>query len=203
MIKSFDFGDGSGVFFTSDSHFNHERIIPMTNRPFANAKEMDKTMIENWNKVVGKNDIVFHLGDFCFGGPPKWREILEQLNGNIYLILGNHDWKNLKANCYPYFTDIQQQMRIQIDDWVLYLNHFPYLCYDGTWNLGRKVGQVFGHVHSCTDCKGQDMPRMQYLFPTQYDVGVDNNNFTPISWKEVKQIFETNIAKALENNGNN
>lgn len=47
------------------------------------------------------------------------------------------------------------------------------------------------------------MPRMQYLFPTQYDVGVDNNNFTPISWKEVKQIFETNIAKALENNGNN
>ena len=203
MIKPFDFGDGSGVFFTSDSHFGHKNIIPMTNRPFADAEEMDNALIKNWNNVVGKNDIVFHLGDFCFGNPSKWKEVLEQLNGNIYLILGNHDFKNLKANCYQYFTDIQQQMRIWIDDWILYLNHFPYLCCDGAWNLDRKVGQAFGHVHSCPDCKGLDIPRMQYLFPNQYDVGVDNNNYTPISWKELKKIFETNIAKSLENNGNN
>lgn len=90
MIKPFDFGDGSGVFFTSDSHFCHESIIHMTNRPFTNAEEMNNALIKNWNNVVGKNDIVFHLGDFCFGTPSKWKSILEQLNGNIYLIVGNH-----------------------------------------------------------------------------------------------------------------
>lgn len=94
-------------------------------------------------------------------------------------------------------------MRIWIDGWTLYLNHYPYLCYGGAWNLDRKVGQAFGHVHTGPDCKGLDMPRMQYLFPTQYDVGVDNNNYTPISWEELKKIFETNIAKTLENDGNN
>ena len=29
---------------------------------------MNETLIENWNRVVGQDDIVFHLGDFCLGG---------------------------------------------------------------------------------------------------------------------------------------
>ena len=39
---------------------------------------------------------------------------------------------------------------------------------------------------------------MQYLFPTQYDVGVDNNNFTPISWHEVDNIIKQQIEKSKE-----
>ena len=29
---------------------------------------MNETLIENWNRVVSQDDIVFHLGDFCLGG---------------------------------------------------------------------------------------------------------------------------------------
>lgn len=192
-MKKYDFGDGSNVFFTSDTHFYHEAIIYMCDRPFINEEEMNNILIDNWNKVVGKNDIVFHLGDFCFGGPPKWINVLEKLNGHIYLIMGNHDFKNLKDNVTQYFVDVVQQMRIQIDGWTLYLNHYPYLCYGGAWNTDRKVGEVFGHVHSGPNCKGKDFPRLEHLFSTQYDVGVDNNNYKPISWKEVKQIFEKRI----------
>ena len=79
------------VFFTSDTHFWHENIIKFCNRPFGSIEEMNNTIIENWNKVVGENDIVFHLGDFCFCGSDKFKEIIENLNGRIYLILGNHD----------------------------------------------------------------------------------------------------------------
>lgn len=194
-MKQYDFGDGSNVFFTSDTHFYHEAINWMCNRNFANVEEMNTTLINNWNNVVGKNDIVFHLGDFCFGGPPKWINILEQLNGHIYLIMGNHEYKNLKDNVKQYFVDVTQQMRIQIDGWTLYLNHFPYLCFGGAWNTDRKVGQAFGHVHSSPTCTGKDKDRLQWLFPTQYDVGVDNNNYTPISWNSLKQKFEENISK--------
>lgn len=195
-MKQYDFGDGTNVFFTSDTHFYHEAIIWMANRPFTSEKEMNDELVENWNRVVGKNDIVFHLGDFCFGGPPKWIEILERLNGHIYLIMGNHDFKNLKDNVKQYFTEVTQQMRIQIDGWTLYLNHFPYLCFGGAHFPDRKVGQCFGHVHSGVNNNNLDYPRLQHLFPTQYDVGVDNNNLTPISWAELKKKFETNIEKA-------
>lgn len=51
---------------------------------------MNEKLIENWNNVVPKDGIVFHLGDFAFGGSQLWKEVLSKLNGHIYLILGNH-----------------------------------------------------------------------------------------------------------------
>jgi calcineurin-like phosphoesterase family protein len=52
---------------------------------------MDETLINNWNKVVDKEDVVFHLGDFAVGGAASWSNLLQRLNGKVYLIMGNHD----------------------------------------------------------------------------------------------------------------
>ena len=84
--------ESSRCYFTSDTHFGHANIIKFCNRPFKNVEEMNQKLIENWNSVVGPNDLVFHLGDFAFGGQPLWRYIREQLNGNIILIKGNHKY---------------------------------------------------------------------------------------------------------------
>lgn len=51
-------------FFTSDTHFGEQRTLELSRRPFQNTAEMDKTIIDNWNKKVGKDDVVYHLGDF-------------------------------------------------------------------------------------------------------------------------------------------
>lgn len=185
-----DFGDGSGVFFTSDTHFGHNGIINCTHRPFKNADEMDETLIALWNQTVGPNDIVFHLGDFCWNGSQKWVEILKRLNGVKYLIVGNHDLKRLKGNVLQYFEDVKFQTVLQLDDWNVWLNHYPFLCYGGAWNKNRKVAQAFGHVHYEPLSQGLDVDRLQYLFPAQYDVGVDNNGYAPISWTELKSKFE-------------
>lgn len=82
------------TFFTSDTHFYHSNIIWFCNRPFANVEQMNEAMIRNWNSVVGQDDVVFHLGDFCLGGSAEWIMILDRLNGHIHLVLGNHDLKN-------------------------------------------------------------------------------------------------------------
>ena len=68
MKSMIDRFDGDKVFFTSDTHFGHAGIITFCHRPFQDVAQMNETMIANWNRVVGPEDIVFHLGDFCLGG---------------------------------------------------------------------------------------------------------------------------------------
>ena len=184
--------DGDRVFFTSDTHFYHSNIINFCGRPFKNVEVMNETLIANWNSVVGPDDIVFHLGDFCLGGSAEWTNILNRLNGKIYLIVGNHDIKNLRQGYYSHFEHIAMQMHIEVGKQKIYLNHCPFLCYGGAY---RDTWQLFGHVHTSKQNTGIDAPRLHMLFPTQYDVGVDNNNFTPVSFEQVKRIIERQVEQ--------
>ncbi|MDF2650900.1 MAG: metallophosphatase [Paenibacillus sp.] len=79
------------VFFISDHHFGHKQIIHFESRPFIDVEEMTTVLIERWNSVVGKEDQVFHLGDFSFLNKDKTADIVGRLNGTKFLILGNHD----------------------------------------------------------------------------------------------------------------
>lgn len=184
------------LYFTSDTHFGHSKIIEMCNRPFTTVEEMNETMIKNWNDKVSPNDIVFHLGDFIYGGSAVWKDTLERLNGHKILILGNHDMKNFREGYRQYFDEVLMQAEIIVEDRSVYLNHYPFLCYGGVYREDEmKVWQLFGHVHSGPDYENKDGWRLQYLFPTQYDVGVDNNNFTPVSWDEVKEKINKQVKE--------
>lgn len=178
--------DGDKLFFTSDTHFNHANIIRFCNRPFENVEEMNETIISNWNRMVSPDDTIFHLGDFCLGGSEVWNGLLDRLNGKIHLIIGNHDIKNLRPSFLNRFEEAVMQKYIEVGKRKIYLNHFPLLCYDGaccdTW-------QLFGHVHTRENSTGSDAHRLTMLYPTQYDVGVDNNNFAPVSYSEVRAII--------------
>lgn len=179
--------DPNHTFFTSDTHFCHSNIIKLCKRPFNSVEEMNETLIENWNKVVSDNDTVFHLGDFAFNSKKAIAEILPRLKGNIHLILGNHDDKHLIKNSGDYFKSIQTQLLITAEKIPIYLNHFPFLCYAGGY---KGAWQLFGHVHSGYNTMGMSKSRLSVLLPTQYDVGVDNNDFTPISYLDLKWKIE-------------
>lgn len=79
------------VFFTADHHFGHTNIIRHVKRPFASVQEMNETLIKNWNSVISPSDTVYHLGDVSVLRPERTKEILDRLNGKIFLIRGNHD----------------------------------------------------------------------------------------------------------------
>lgn len=152
---------------------------------------MDKVLIENWNKKVPKDGIVYHLGDFAWGTINYWERIREQLNGEIILIYGNHDDRLLyNERMYRLFKEVTPQKKVWFDKICIYMNHYPFLCFGGAWKGLDATWQLFGHVHSNPRSKeGLDRKRLINCFPTQYDVGVDNNNFTPISFNEVSKII--------------
>ena len=102
------------IWFTADSHIGHRNIIKYCKRPFSDVGEMNETLISNWNKVVGKNDYVFHLGDFSVGGAAEWTSLLDCLNGRIFLVLGNHDMNNVDQGFMRRFEDVAMQMLITV-----------------------------------------------------------------------------------------
>ena len=186
--------DAEKMFFTSDTHFQHENIIKYCKRPFKNVEENDEEIIRRWNEKVPEDGIVFHLGDVAFGNPKHVDEILHQLNGKIYLVIGNHDWRHVVTDHKWRFEEITQQINMKIGKRHIILNHYPMLAFSGAWRGVDATYQLFGHVHTSpyTD-EGLDQQRMKYLFTSQYDVGVDNNDFAPVSWKEVDQIINNQM----------
>lgn len=192
----YKFESGEGIFFTSDLHIGHKNIIKYCQRPFADTEEMDEKIIENWNNTVSDNDTVFILGDMGLVRPDsknRFKELIakiKRLNGIKILIPGNHDRHALMSDEFvECFADIQNQMFIKVEDKEIYLNHFPFTCFDGTYYGEKATWQLFGHVHSFPGSFGLDIERLHNLFPTQYDVGMDNNNYTPISFKKIKEII--------------
>jgi len=194
----FVFENGDNIFLTSDTHASHFNIIASCKRPYKDEVEMNEALIANWNAVVPKDGLVFHLGDFAWGGFNKWKSFRERLNGHIVLIKGNHDFKNgpqSEAQENELFEFITHQMFIKIEGRQIYLNHFPFLCYSGIYRKPEdQVWALHGHIHyGPNSLGGRDTCRMDFLFPTQYDVGVDMNNYAPISWKELKDKIEFQV----------
>ena len=87
------------------------------------------------------------------------------------------------------------QMHIEVGKQRIYLCHYPFLCFEGSY---KDVWQLFGHVHTRRNNTGNDAERLQFLYPTQYDVGVDNNGFAPVSFGLVKRIIDKQVEQSKE-----
>jgi len=116
---------GKRCWLIGDTHFGQDSIYGFHNydgtrvRPWAeNAKDGDEIIIDNWNKIVGKNDRVYHLGDVATAKVSL--SILDRLNGKKVLIKGNHDIYKLK-DYEPYFEDIRGVYKLD----RFWLTHVP------------------------------------------------------------------------------
>lgn len=187
--------DKDKLFWTSDSHFHHDKIIEFCNRPFGDVRTMDSALIQNWNIAVPKDGIVFDLGDLIMTSRldyTKW--LISQLNGTIYKIMGNHDYRNRmdRQIVRDLFEDrVFDTLEISIKDDDLpnnamnvFMSHYPHMY----WPSG--YFHVHGHVHSGPNAETRDKVPFH---PRRYDVGVDNNNYTPVSYNQLKNLFLKNL----------
>jgi calcineurin-like phosphoesterase family protein len=84
-------------FVIADTHFGHKNILKYEPGRNDVAKKFgyrsfDEMMIDRWNDTISKESKVFHLGDVAFG---KGYKGLDLLNGEITLLVGNHDSDNM------------------------------------------------------------------------------------------------------------
>lgn len=160
------------VWTTSDTHFFHSNILKyQPQRPWADRDEMTEGLIQNWNSVVKPNDIIYHIGDFAFGGPNKIIEVLKRLNGHKHLILGNHDRVMERTEVRSMFASVNYYKRINIHGHVFIMFHFPIF----EWDMAHHGSMhVHGHIHS------------NRVYGRSMDVGIDSgNNCTPYNIDDI------------------
>lgn len=169
----------ANVFFIGDTHFGHKNVITFGHRNYASVYEHDEAIVDNWNKVVNKNDIVWHLGDVAFG--KRHLQTLERLKGIKKLVMGNHD--HYRSEDYlKYFHKLYGAA--SFDDMIL--THIPV----AASQLIRYKVNIHGHLHQFTQSfESYDaLHRRLHIAPDPRYVCVscEQINMTPISMEELR-----------------
>ena len=170
-------------FYTSDLHLGHKNIINFDARPFNSIEEMSKTIIENWNSVVSKNDDVYILGDFAWRNNIGY-EVLKQLKGNKYLIKGNHD--RLNSDIRSQFVWVKDYAEIKDGDKHIVLCHYPIAHWH---NADYGTIHLYGHIHLGRDTRPfeeykQAMQARGYPYEC-YNVGCMLHDYKPVTLQEI------------------
>ncbi len=130
---------------------------------------MDNELISRHNEVVKQSDVVIHAGDFAFvNASYKAKEYFDRLNGKHIYLKGSHDkWM-------PTFT--LQIWEKTIENQFLVICHYAMR----TWARSHyNSWHLYGHSHGRLAPIGKS-----------WDIGVDNNNFYPVSFEQVEEIMD-------------
>jgi calcineurin-like phosphoesterase family protein len=156
------------TWYSADHHFDHANIIKYTNRPFSNVEEMNKELLDIWNKYVKMGDKVYYLGDLCLSH--RGYEFLDQMNGDITLVIdpAHHDRRWVKE-CAPLLTIKGITMcHYPLKEW--------HASFHGAWHL-------HGHIHSMGIKPNKN----------SFDVGIDNvrrlfHEYRPVTFEEILNV---------------
>lgn len=188
------------LYFASDAHFGHSNVIKFDNRPYDDIREMDEAIITNWNSVVKPNDIVFYAGDMCMRSPNYLKPIVDRLNGDIYVALGNHD-RRRELEKLNRFKIIRDRLEINVLDndgkegrnyQHIVIDHYPLL----VWNKHHR-GSWLLHGHCHQSLKGTSIGDVYYTRKVE-DIGLNGWNYTPPSYDQIKSVMNSRVIATID-----
>lgn len=180
------------IYLTSDLHFGHDREFIWKVRGYDSVEHMNTRQVEKWNAIVDSDDDVYVLGDVMLGDP-KNIEYVRRLNGEIHIVLGNHDTLT-REQMYrelPNVVEIAEiGIRLKYKKYHFVLTHYPML----TGNLEKESLKqmslnLYGHTHQLTNFY-MDLP---YL----YHVGVDSHNGYPVALDDIIIDMNQKVQECL------
>lgn len=173
------------IFFTSDLHFSHPAIITdFSTRKFPTIEEHDAHLIDQINKYVGPKDILWHLGDFCWGNKiGKYRHRIKC--GEIHALIGNHDREN---RLRPNFSTVNHVKEIKLRGHKIFMSHYPHTYWPRSHHGSI---HLYGHLHNYReDLIDAMMPGRRSM-----DVGIDAafdkfGEYRPFTEDEVLELLK-------------
>jgi calcineurin-like phosphoesterase family protein len=172
----FSWEELQNIYIISDTHFWHKNVKKYCGRPFLWATKL----IDNWNSTVGPNDIVLHLGDFALSNFDRTKRVVSHLNGNIYMIRGNHDrhgkqwYANTGITVIPSFV-------IQEGSYTVYFTHRPI----------RTEGFIGVNIHGHMHEKG-DFIYSPYKGAVYINMSVEHIDYRPVKFCDIMLLKEIN-----------
>lgn len=160
------------IWITSDLHLNHNKEFIYKARGFGSIEEMNIHIVAKWNTIVQPDDIVYVCGDLILGDLESGLRLIKQLNGRLYIALGNHDTDS-RAEAYlslPNVENVKMGYRIKQGKWSFILSHYPQIVNNYTWD---KVYCLCGHSHT--------KDPFEHFEYGCYHVEMDAHNNEPIS----------------------
>lgn len=181
----------SEIYFTSDTHYGHANIASKGSskwkegyRHYNSLEEMNQALVKSINQAVKEDDILYHLGDWSFGGIDNiWKFRKQIVCKNIHLILGNHDhhiegskkveipivdlnlaYERLGVMATTFdmdfmFSSVSHYKEVSVNGKIFVLSHYGHRVWHGSH---KGWIHLYGHSHDSLPPYGKSM-----------DVGVD------------------------------
>lgn len=200
-------------FVTADTHFSHARISELAERPFDTVEQMNTELVRRWNKTIGPDDVVLHLGDIALGPIADSIPLTAQLHGRRLLVPGNHDRVSPATQSHraierfaPLYeaagwTILPEVIEGTRHGYRILASHYPYAgdsqdtdrhtAHRPRWDDG--IPLLHGHTHARD--RGPD--------GHQFHVGVDAHGYAPIpftvidAWIRTLPGIQTRLESAI------
>ena len=166
------------IYFSSDTHFNHDNIMEYCKRPFDNIHQMNAAIIADWNDLVKEGDTVYFLGDFCFEkkGFDRIQDYINFLSGHMVFVRGNHDPSKLKG---------LDSASIKLSGLDIFMRHIPPVDEEDIPFYPDLI--LCGHVHE--KWKSTKVILFNNMTTPVINVGVDQWNFRPVNIKTILKEY--------------
>jgi calcineurin-like phosphoesterase family protein len=197
------------IWITSDTHHGHTNIAgPEISRwssgyrDFKTVHQMNTALIDGINKYVKEDDILYHLGDWSFGGVHNIKYFRDSIIcKNIHLILGNHDqhivdkvikFHDDSFNPIDLFSSVQDVLHLSIGKNKFFFSHYSHRIWNGSH---KGVIHLYGHSHGSIPDYGKSM-----------DIGVDVaykmfGEYRPFNIGEILNIMDKRDTSKVDHHG--
>ena len=194
------------VWFMSDPHFGHKNLVRGVTswehtegcRNYDTIDEMNEAIVDGINNNVKKDDILFCLGDWSFGGfdnIQKFRSMLDV--SDLHMVLGNHDNNILtnRGDVQQLFSSVRHYRKVFVNDQEIIMCHYPIISWEdshkGSWML-------HGHMHgtlpekSTIQWAGDDYwVKTGKMFDVGMDVALDMlGEYRPFHFDEIRDVMK-------------
>ena len=197
-LKFRDDIDPENTWIVSDTHFGHDNIVGFCHRP----EDHEQVMIAEWRRVVPDTATVLHLGDLCYKGNARFKNLTarELTGARKLLVMGNHDrqrYSFYKQSGFNIVRPFAITYDPPVNRWydttpqIITFSHYAWGAPDDEGTMPRNHWRLHGHIHNNGYTREGFVPFLR----NHINLSVEQTRYTPVN---LKALLDAAIAGVYE-----